>query len=105
MKVLAATTSQADPVERGTSGAQPGSRDRPDGRREWAPCQNRQQQREARQEDVGAALDGLRDEACPPEFEARACHHAVLKREEGKQGHVHGDGEPRIDDRPSRLML
>src|SRR5262249_39312636 len=39
-------------------------------------------------QDVGASLDGLRNEVGPPRLEALARHHAVLHGEQGQQEQI-----------------
>ena len=54
-------------------------------------CQQQQAQQQARQQYVGAAFDGCRDDAGPPPFERGPRHHTVLDGERRQQGEVHGE--------------
>src|SRR5215210_5700893 len=46
--------------------------------RHRSPLPEKQDERKARKQNIGAALYGLGDEASPPFLEARSCHDAML---------------------------
>ena len=78
--------------------------DVPDDRRgDRPPLPEHQGECESRSEHIGAALDRLRHQACPPALERRPRHHAVLHAEQGDQqqvhdhGLVHGPGQATVD--------
>ena len=60
----------------------------PDGRDDRAPLPEDQDQQSARDQHIGAALAGSRNDARPPALEGRARHDAVLDRKQAKQHRV-----------------
>ena len=63
-------------------------RHRPDRRQDRPPLPEQQHEREAREQHIGRALDGMRHEARPPALEGRAGHDAVLDGEDAEQQRV-----------------
>lgn len=63
----------------------------PDDRRHRSPLPVQQQQRNAGQQYIGAALDRGRHESSPPAFETLSCHHAMLDGEHAQQHQVDHD--------------
>jgi hypothetical protein len=60
----------------------------PDHRRHRDPLPEQQDQREAREQDIGGAFDRFRHEPRPPLLELLARHHAVLNGEDRHQHKV-----------------
>ncbi len=60
----------------------------PDGRGDRTPLPEYQDQQGARDQHIGAALAGSRNDARPPALEGRARHDAVLDRKQAKQNRV-----------------
>jgi hypothetical protein len=79
----------ADPEQGGDDAGRDRVVDRPDRLGDRPPLPEQQDQRGAREQHVGAALDRLRHEARPGALEAGPCHHAVLHSEEAEQQQVH----------------
>jgi hypothetical protein len=80
-----------DPAEQTNASERHGERrlaDIPDDRRHWAPQPEQADEDEARQQHVGAALDGGWHELRPPALEGLPGHDAVLQGEHGQQHEI-----------------
>ena len=71
-----------------------GATSRPQNRWHGLPEGEQHPHGDAGEEDVGAALDRLRNDPGPPGLEGRAGHDTVLDGEEPEHGQVQGDGDP-----------
>ena len=95
MKVEAKHDQPAEPID---ADQQPGrnSVDLPDGYRDRPPLPEQQQQDQAGEQHVGAALAGHRKDFGPPSFEGWARHNAVLDCKYAEQQQVDDDGLAQI---------
>lgn len=82
-------TEERDGHQRCSGGATEG----PDGIGQWLPEEEEDDEHRAGEQDIGAAFDGLGDEAGPSFFESLSCHDAVLDAEEGDEEQVDQDTE------------
>jgi len=48
----------------------------------------KQKEKQARNQNIGASLDGFRDNLCPPSLETLTRHHAVLNRKRAEEQEI-----------------